>query len=354
MRNTNDPTVEQAALTVLRGGQYLMGATLETFEARLAEYQNIPHVFGVANGTDALALSMLALGIETDDRVITVPNAGGYASFAARMIGAIPVLVDVDPVTQQMDPLSLQAALKSTKPKAIILTHLYGLAADTAEILKIAGDIPVIEDVAQAMGTRTGTTKAGSNGTIAAFSFYPTKNLGACGDAGAVCTQDATLANRIRALRQYGWAEKYHATFPYGRNSRMDNIQAAILTAKMSKLDVQNQERRGIWKRYKTATGNALQFIGRDDDGFTAHLCVVKADARDAWEKMLAAKGIATTIHYPVMDHEQKALQGIIETPVPLPNATHSKNMILTLPCFSGMTEDEIAYVCQALKEGIA
>lgn len=356
VRQTLEENLEKTVIGVLRSRQYLMGPALSKFESELRDYQNISHALGVANGTDALALCMLALGVSHGDRIMTVPNAGGYASFAANMIGAVPVLVDVDPASAQMDPVSLRAALRAVKPKAIVVTHLYGLAAPIADILTIADNegIPVIEDVAQAMGTTIGDgKKAGAAGAIASFSFYPTKNLGAAGDAGAVTTNDGRLAERIRSLRQYGWEEKYRATLFAGRNSRMDELQAAILSARLPGLDAWNRERRAIWVQYREAAGKHLNMVGRNDESFTAHLCVALSRDRAAWQDKLQKLEISTAIHYPVMDHEQPAMRGIVETPVPLNGAQELTKAIFTLPCFPGMTDDEIEYVCAALKGGI-
>jgi dTDP-4-amino-4,6-dideoxygalactose transaminase len=351
--NPTRKNAENAALSVLRSGQYLMGPALKSFEDALAGYQDAAHAYGVANGTDALVIAMLALGIRKGDHIATVPNAGGYSSFAALMAGAVPVMVDIDPDTHQMDIASLTAVLAKTDIKAIVATHLYGMMAPIADIMAVAGNhrIPVIEDNAQAMGAAVGPKKSGSSAAISAFSYYPTKNLGACGDAGAITTSDAQLAERVRMLRQYGWGEKYRADIPYGRNSRMDDIQAAILHAKMLELDADNTTRRKIWARYRDSA-KGLKFIGRDDPSFIAHLCVAQADDAPAWQAYLQRNGVATAVHYPVADFDQPALKGVVETPVPLSNAQNVKGRIFTLPCFPEMTDAEVTYVCDLLKTG--
>lgn len=345
--------IETAALNVLRSGHYLMGPHLKEFENNLASYHSHTHAIGVANGTDALAIGMLALGLQQGDRVATVANAGSYTSFAANMIGAIPVLADIDPITHQMNASSLEKLISRTNVQAIVVTHLYGLMASIKDILNIASkhNIPIIEDVAQAMGAELDGKKAGSFGTLATFSFYPTKNLGACGDAGGIGTNDTKIADKVRALRQYGWVEKYCAKTPMGRNSRIDEMQAAILNIKIKKLNDWNIQRRAIWTRYRDA---GLTMIGRNDQSFIAHLCVAQSEKAAEWQKHLEHHGISTAIHYPVKDYEQPALQGIVETPVPLGVTKETAGKIFTLPCFPEMREEEITYICDVIKKGIA
>jgi dTDP-4-amino-4,6-dideoxygalactose transaminase len=331
---------------VLERHQYLAGQELDRFEAAFATYCGVTHCAGVANGTDALEIALRALEVGPGDRVVVVANAGFYGSTAVRAIGAVPVYVDVDPVTLQMSPDALSGAL-AAGPAAVIATHLYGLLSDIERIMALATDagVPVIEDCAQAHGASRNSRRAGGFGTIGCFSFYPTKNLGALGDAGALVTNDDSLATRIRRLRQYGWETKYDVQTAGGRNSRLDEIQAAVLIDRLPHLDRWNDERRAIAARYVDGlAGFPIACPPSVSDDYVAHLFVVQVTDRDGFRQHLAAGGVATDVHYPVADHLQHAYR--TDKPIgSLPATELACDRVVTLPCYPGLSLDHIDHV---------
>jgi dTDP-3-amino-2,3,6-trideoxy-4-keto-D-glucose/dTDP-3-amino-3,4,6-trideoxy-alpha-D-glucose/dTDP-2,6-dideoxy-D-kanosamine transaminase len=340
----------QAAVTnVVNSGWYVMGPEHENFELEFADYCGTAHAIGVGNGTDALELALLALDCGPGDEVITVANAGGYTTTACVSVGATPVYVDIDPESLTMSTESLATAL-SDKTKAVVVTHLYGQLADIDEILATlsARNIPVIEDCAQAHGATRNGKRAGSFGTLGTFSFYPTKNLGALGDGGAIATSDSKLANRLRELHQYGWTSRYQATTPRGRNSRLDEIQAAVLRIKLRHLDVWNTRRRDIAKRYAEVSG--VSIIGAQDESFVAHLCIARHDDRDTIMEKLHAQGVDTAIHFPTLDCHQPAMKNQSWRAMPLNESENTVNTIFSLPCFPELADKEVDYVCKALE----
>ncbi len=300
------PELEEAARSVLGGGWYILGPRVQEFEARFAAYCGADHCIGVGNGTDALELALRAVGAGAGDRVATAANAGGYGTAAILAIGAQPVYVEVDPATMLMDARALAAA--APRPRAVIVTHLYGRMADMPALLEAAGGAPVIEDCAQAHGARLQGRHAGTWGAAGCFSFYPTKNLGALGDAGALITSDSETAARIRALRQYGWSARYAAEAPYGRNSRLDELQAAVLLVKLPRLEGWNRRRREIARAYGQAlAGTGLALPPACGPESVAHLYVVRSPRRDRLRETLRAAGVGSDIHYPVPDYLQPA-----------------------------------------------
>ena len=289
-------------------GWYILGPEVAAFEGEFAAYCGTAHCLSVANGTDALEIALRALGVGPGDRVATVANAGGYASTAIRAAGARPLYVDIDPVSMNLSPGSLAAAL-DREVRAVIATHLYGRMAHLPALLEVTGraGLPLIEDCAQAHGAAIAGRKAGSWGAMGCFSFYPTKNLGACGDGGAITTGDPALAARVKGLRQYGWTSKYHSA-EYGRNSRMDEMQAAILRARLPLLDGGNRRRREIAARYSASlAGSRIACPPASGEESVAHLYVIRAAHRDTVRAELEAAGISTEIHYPVPDHWQES-----------------------------------------------
>jgi dTDP-4-amino-4,6-dideoxygalactose transaminase len=343
--------LDAAAARVLDRGWYLVGEELKNFEQAFAGYLGIAHCLGMANGTDALELALRCLDVGNNDKVIVAPNAGMYGTIAVSRVGAEPVFADVDPRNLCLTPASIEAAAKGGA-KAVIITHLYGQMADAKAIVATARKygLRVIEDCAQAHGARLDGTIAGTVGDIACFSFYPTKNLGALGDAGGVATGDAKLAEKAATLRQYGWKGKYRVEVPYGRNSRMDEMQAAFLLAKLAHLDQRNERRRAIWRRYREALGGKLQLVGSDGADFVAHLCVLRAPDRDGLRQRLTDAGIATDIHYPIPDHRQPVWGGRFDA-VSLPVAERACAEVLSLPCFPEMTDQEAAQVAETLRK---
>ena len=294
---------------VLDSHWYVLGNEVKLFEEEFAAYVGVKHCISVANGSDALELALKGLGVDSGDKVVAVANAGFYGSTAIHAVGAEPVYVDVDPASLTICPKALAAVLDS-KPAAVIVTHLYGQLANIEEIVRIAAaaGVPVLEDCAQSHGARRNGKQAGSFGTIACFSFYPTKNLGALGDGGAVVTHDDALATRIRQLRQYGWTQKYQVSIPGGRNSRLDEMQAAILRVKLPHLDTWNAQRRSIATRYNAAfAGLDMQLPSSTGDDFVAHLYVVRVKARAEFAAALKEKMVSTDIHYPIADDKQPA-----------------------------------------------
>lgn len=337
-----------SAARVIDSGWFIQGKEGLSFEAAFAAYCSVQHCVGVANGTDAIELALRAAGVNAGDAVATVANAGFYSTMAILAIGAEPLYVDVDAESQLMDIASLRGVLERQRVAAVVVTHLYGQLADMEAIapLCLAKDVALIEDCAQAHGARRNGRIAGSFGTAGCFSFYPTKNLGALGDAGAVTTNDPAFAARLRALRQYGWEQKYQVGRIGGRNSRLDEMQAALLSAKLRHLDDWNEERRSIARRYVEEISHAgirrLQPFGADH---VAHLCVLRCEDRDRFRRHMDAQGIATDIHFPIPDHQQPTNR----RQVSLPETERLASEIVTIPCFNGMREAEIRRVITAV-----
>jgi dTDP-4-amino-4,6-dideoxygalactose transaminase len=334
---------------VLDKSWYVLGEQVNEFETEFSAYTGIEHCISVANGSDALQLALTGLGVGRGDRVVTVANAGFYASTAIYAVGAEPIYVDVSPETLTLDSDALQTLIL-LKPAAIIVTHLYGQLADIEGIVKMAtaAGIPVVEDCAQAHGAQRHGKRAGSYGTVGCFSFYPTKNLGALGDGGAIVTNDPALAVRLRQLRQYGWAKKYEVAIPGGRNSRLDEIQAAILRVKLPLLDGWNAQRRSIAKRYNEAFSDFdLQLppsLGLD---YVAHLYVVRVKERADFAAVLKSRFIATDIHYPIADHHQSAYH--VTPDLSLSVTEQACEHVISLPCFPGLSDEDVERVIDAV-----
>ena len=345
------PAIAAAVERVLASHWYVMGAEVTAFEAEFAASIGVAHCVSVANGSDALEIALRALGVGAGSRVVTVANAGFYGSTAAHIVGATPLYVEVDASTLTLCPRALEAAL-ARKPAVVIATHLYGqLAAieQIAQACRFAG-IPLIEDCAQSHGARRGGKVAGSFGDVACYSFYPTKNLGALGDGGAVLTSDPALADRLRALRQYGWSRKYTVSIPGGRNSRLDELQAAVLRAKLPLLAGQNAQRRTIAARYNESfRGLPLQCPASTGEDFVAHLYVVRTVRREALRAHLSAAGIATDIHYPLPDTKQPAYAQAL-APQALPVTESACDTVLSLPCYPGLADEAVQRVIDAVR----
>ena len=339
------PTVRR----VMERGWYVLGPENADFEARFASYCGTEHAIGVANGTDAIELALRAAGVAPGDRVATVANAGFYTTAALTAICAAPLFVDVDADTQLVAGEALSSALDNPV-RAVVVTHLYGRLADVETIVDLCAErsIPVIEDCAQAHGANRGGRRAGSFGLAGCFSFYPTKNLGAIGDGGAIVTNDDAFAASVRSLRQYGWSGKYHVCQPGGRNSRLDEVQAAVLAAKLSFLDGWNARRRDIAQRYTASICDPRitcpKVTGED---YVAHLYVIRTDDRDDLRRHLEKCGIASEIHYPVPDHRQPCMTD--EAMAELPVTERCANEVLTLPCFPEMSDAEVERVIDAV-----
>ncbi len=336
------------AQTVLSSGWFVLGPEVSAFEEAFSQYCGVERAIGVGNGTDALELALRACDVGPGDKVVNVANAGMYTTAAILSVGATPVFVDVRDDDLSMD-MSLLGGAVTDATRAIVVTHLHGHMADIDAALAIAAErgIPVIEDCAQAHGARHRGKLAGSFGAVGCFSFYPTKNLGALGDGGAVVTSDPERAERLRALRQYGWSSKYAVTVPHGRNSRLDELQAALLSVKLPHLDTWNARRVSIAQRYSRELSNPALRIPRIEAGSdVAHLYVVRCAARDDLRAHLAREHIATDVHYPTPDHRQSILSdGFAATGLPV--TERACTQVLTLPCFPEMTDAEVAQVIE-------
>lgn len=341
--------LRDACNRVISSGWYILGSEVADFETRFADYCGAGHCVGVANGTDALEIALRAAQVQPGDQVVTTANGGMYASIAINACSAEPVFVDVDPGTMNMCADSLRAAIR-LRPRAVIVTHLYGRLAAVDELTRIAHEAGaiVIEDCAQAHGARLAGKHAGTFGDIGCFSFYPTKNLGALGDGGAVITRDNARADHVRRLRQYGWARKYHCEIAGGRNSRLDEMQAALLSVKLGWLDRQNGARRLVAQRYHDGIRHPhITTQRREGESDVAHLYVIRSPHRAQLAAHLARAGVQTDIHYPLPDHRQ-SIFGDRFASVHLPVTEKLADEILTLPCHPALREEEIAHVIDA------
>jgi len=348
--------IDQAIRRVLDSGWYILGQEVTAFEQEFAQYLGVGHAIGVASGTDALEIALRACGVGIGDAVITVSHTVVATVAAIELVGATPVLVDIDPKTFTLDPNRLEEAIaqhQGSRVKAIIPVHLYGHPADLPAIMEIARrhDLYVIEDCAQSHGAAIQGRKTGGWGHLAAFSFYPTKNLGALGDGGAVSTNDPQLAQQVRLLREYGWRQRYISDFA-GMNSRLDEIQAAVLRVKLKSLDKENSQRRHLAEIYNdmlSATPLILPQIGRDVDS-AYHQYVVKSENRDRLRDFLKANSVGTLIHYPVPVHRQPAYQDRVGIGSGgLPETEKVCQEILSLPMYPQMTSTQAQQVAELI-----
>jgi len=338
---------------VVRSGHYMKGQKTEKLQQAISSKISGKHVLCVGNGTDALVLAMLGLGLESGDKIAVTPNGGGYSTTAALEIGLVPLLVDVVLETHQLDINSLKKTFEANPDlKSVVVTHLYGQLAEIEEIVQFCktNNIRVIEDCAQAFGARKKGMWSGSWGDAATFSFYPTKNLGGLGDGGAVAFLSVKNFEAARDISQYGWAQRYVVSRMRGMNSRIDEIQAAVLLYRFDLLEVENAKRREIVLQYSKSLNNIRTIVGTNDEDFVGHLCVMVTPDRDSDTRSLESQGIATGIHYPVLDQHQPAWLEIFKgqaTPV----AEILVKQILTLPCFPELSQDEIKTVSKAISK---
>lgn len=342
--------LEAALGRAVAAGRYVHGPEHAAFERELAVFLGVSHCVGVACGTDALELALLAVGCRSGDEVVTAANAGAYASVAARKAGLRPVYADVDPETLCLTRPTVEAAL-TPRTSSVIVTHLYGRLAEVDELAALCRErgIALVEDCAQAAGARRAGRRAGAFGDAAAFSFYPTKNLPALGDGGAVATGDADVAERVRRLREYGWGDKYSITVPGGRNSRLDELQAAVLRVGLTRLDERNARRREIVRRYGEGLApGAGRIVAGAGEEHVAHLAVLLAEDRPAAQAAFERAGIGTAVHFPVADHRQPAWREEYAD-IRLPVTEHAVDHVLTVPCFPELTDGEVDRVCEVL-----
>lgn len=340
--------VRAAIERVLERGWFVLGPELEAFEKEFAEACQAPHAVGVGTGTDALALALRALGIGPGDEVITSPLSAAYSALAIMMAGARPVFADIDPDRLTLDPRAAEAAI-TARTKALLPVHLYGQPADMPALMQVATRhrLLVVEDCCQAhMATCEGKA-VGSFGAAAAYSFYPTKNLGALGDGGALTTPDADMAAHVRRLRNGGQTDRYqHAEF--GVNSRLDEMQAAILRARLAWLPRWTGERRALATDYRRLLIDAPVTVPPErDPGHVYHLFPVLSRDRAALQAHLQARGIETLIHYPVPIPRQPAVAP--ERPDQCPIADRVCRDVLSLPLHPGMTRQAVEDVAAAL-----
>lgn len=332
---------------------YIEGVEDEAFEKAFAEYCGTKYCVGVGNGLDALMLALKALGIGEGDEVIVPSNTYIATALAVTYVGATPVFVEPDIRTFNIDSTLIEAAI-TEKTKAIMPVHLYGQACDMDPIMAVAKKygLKVVEDCAQAHGATYKGQKTGSFGDAAGFSFYPGKNLGALGDAGAVVTNDKELADKIRALGNYGSDYKYHHIY-LGNNSRLDELQAAFLAAKLPLLDKMNVERRRVAKLYEEGINNpkVITPYVNPDCVPVWHVYGIRCAERDALEKYLNDKGIGTNKHYPIPMHMQECYKGLNIPQGALPVAEEISATELSIPMYYGMTDEEIQYVIDAINE---
>lgn len=351
--------IDEAVARALSSGWYILGSELRAFEKEFAAWLGISCVVGCGNGTDAIALALRGLGIGPNCTVVTVSHTAVATVAAIEMTGATPLLIDIDPVHYTMHPDLLRRVLEDPPPglppiKAVIPVHLYGQPADLDRIVPLCREhkVALIEDCAQAHGARLRGQRVGTFGDAATFSFYPTKNLGALGDGGAVAVADPALAERIGALRQYGW-HKHYISGEVGVNSRLDELQAAILRVKLIHLDRQNARRAEIAAAYTAALADGPLHAPHQRDGVdhVYHLYVTRSGQRDRFQAMLKGQGIGTGIHYPVPVHCQPAYAG--RTALGnggCPETEAAAQEILSLPIYPELTDANVETVCIALK----
>jgi dTDP-4-amino-4,6-dideoxygalactose transaminase len=333
---------------VIERGWFILGPEVSAFEQEFAAASGAAHAVGVGTGTDAIALILRGLGIGAGDEVITSPLSAAYSALAVIMAGARPVFADIDPLRATIDPERV-ADLVGPRTRAILPVHLYGQPADMAAIERLASrhNLAIVEDCCQAHLATSSGRPVGTIGVAGAFSFYPTKNLGALGDGGAVVTNDRALADRVKRLRNGGQTDRYHHQEP-GINSRLDDMQAAILRARLLRLRGWTDRRRALAARYRSRLAGApVELLPERDAGHVYHLFVVRTAARDALQAHLAASGIETLIHYPVSIPRQPALAG--QNPAACPVAARVCGEILSLPLHPALREDEVDEIAAAV-----
>ena len=349
LRPGEDATDVQAAIArVVERGWFVLGPELDAFEKAFAHDTGAAHTIGVGTGTDAIALALRALGIGAGDEVITSPVSAAFSALAIMMAGARPVFADVDPERLTLDPGATAAAV-TPRTRAILPVHLYGQPADMPAMMDVASrhNLAVVEDCCQAHLATCAGRPVGSFGVAAAYSFYPTKNLGALGDGGAITVNDAGLAARLRRLRNGGQTGKYeHGEF--GVNSRLDEMQAAILRARLAWLPKWTTKRRQLAAEYRSALAGADVLVPPEcDPGHVYHLFPVLSERRDALRAELHARGVETLVHYPLPITRQPALAG--ERPAECPVADRICSQVFSLPLHQGMTRETVQTIAAAL-----
>jgi dTDP-3-amino-3,4,6-trideoxy-alpha-D-glucose transaminase len=346
--------IDAAIARVVRRGWFVLGPELDAFERQFAEACGAGRAVGVGTGTDALAIALRVLGIGPGDEVITSPLSAAFSALAIMMTGARPVFADIDPDRLTLDPRAAAAAVTS-RTAAIMPVHLYGQAADMTAMAAVAArhDLAIVEDCCQAHLATCEGRPVGSFGELAAYSFYPTKNLGALGDGGAITTSDASLADRAHRLRNGGQTDRYHHA-EFGVNSRLDELQAAVLGVRLALLPRWTARRRELARRYREALAG-IDTVGvppERDAGHVYHLFPVRSAAREAMQAHLKARGVETLIHYPVPIPAQAALAK--EAPADCPIARRVCAEVFSLPLYPALPDEAVAQVAGALATGPA
>ena len=345
--------IDSALARVLAGGQYVLGREVEDFEREWAQFCGVAAAAGVNSGTDALALALVASGAVrggASDEVITSPLTAGYTALAILLAGAVPVFADVDPLTCTLDPESVERSV-TPRTRAVVPVHLYGRMADMEAINRVAArhGLVVVEDAAQAHGARAGGRRAGAHGRAAAFSFYPTKNLGAYGDGGAVTSDDPELIERVKVLRQGGHPAAMRLDTA-GANSRLDELQAAVLRIKLRRLDEWNEARRRFAAEYgsflRVCEGVETPAAG-EPGAHVFHLYVVQHPRRERLVAHLESRGIQTLIHYPAPLHRQPLFRRDGQRPLPV--AERLAGRVLSLPLHPHLRPEELRTVAEAV-----
>lgn len=352
---THKTEIERAISRVLESGWYILGEECQQFEREYGNFNQLPYAIGVASGTDALEIALRAVGVAPGDHVITVSHTAVATVSAISRIGADPLFVDVA-TNYTMDPDSLRQLIAKSKKKiaAIIAVHLYGQPADMHTIMEIAGDTAVIEDCAQAHGAVIEGLPVGSFGKAACYSFYPTKNLAAIGDGGMIVCNDETFYQQCLLLRQYGWRDRSNSEIQ-GVNSRLDEIQAAVLRVKLKNLQHANNRRREIADYYFDHLAD-LPLVLPDIKTGTQHVFhqfVIRFNARDDLKSKLSDRGVATAIHYPIPVHLQSAFKNPGYAPLPLVQTERICQEILSLPMYPELTKKELQEVCKAMHQSM-
>jgi dTDP-4-amino-4,6-dideoxygalactose transaminase len=347
--------IDEAVRRVLERGWYVLGSEVEQFESDFAGYLGVSHVIGVGSGTEALHLALVACGVRPGDEVVTAPNTCVPTASAISAAGAVPVFADIDPSSFNLDPGKLERAI-TARTRAVVPVHLYGRAADLDPILDVCRrwSVPVVEDNAQGHGATYKGRKLGTIGAAGCFSFYPSKNLGAFGDGGAVATNNDETAARLRRLRNYGEERRYFHSIK-GFNSRLDELQAAILGTKLRFLDAWNERRQEIAALYDREITNPLvtkpsppppQF-----GSHVYHLYVLRCERRDELRDYLAVRGVGTQVHYPVPVHLQDAYRDLHHQVGAFPAAEQSCAEVLSLPIYPELSDEESLYVAQCVED---
>lgn len=346
--------IDAAIQRVLEGGYYILGTEVNAFESEFAAYAGAQHCVGVGSGTEALHVALRALGLGAGDEVITTAHTAVATVSAIELMGATPVFADIEPDYFTLDPAAVERAI-TPATKAIIAVHIYGQPANLDALSQLAKrhGLKLIEDCAQAHGAEWQGRRVGALADIGCFSCYPTKNLGAIGDGGMIVTSSEELATRCRLLREYGWAERYVSHIA-GFNSRLDELQAAILRVKLPALDADNQKRREIAARYDAALAATDLVLPKRRPGIAHvfHLYVVRAKQRDRLQEHLKQNGVGALIHYPVPVHKQKAYVGRIRGGESLPETERAAAEVLSLPMYPELTPAEVDSVIAAVKSG--